>query len=46
MVEQEAIQLSLFDEKDLASIQSPDDPGERLIACHNPFLAQERAETS
>lgn len=45
LVEQEAIQLSLFDEKDLASIQSPDYPGERLIACRNPFLAQERAET-
>lgn len=45
LVEQEAIQLSLFDQKDLASIQSPDYPGERLIACRNPFLAQERAET-
>ena len=43
LVEQEAIQLSLFDQQDLASIQSPDYPGERLIACRNPFLAQERA---
>ena len=45
LVEQEAIQLSLFDQKDLAAIQSPDYPGERLIACRNPFLAQERAAT-
>jgi transposase len=45
LVEQEAIQLSLFDQKDLAAIQSPDYPGERLIACRNPFLAEERATT-
>ncbi len=45
LVEQEAIQLSLFDQKDLAAIHSPDYPGERLIACRNPFLAQERATT-
>lgn len=45
LVEQEALQLSLFDQRDLASIQSPDYPGERLIACRNPFLAQERATT-
>src|SRR6266516_848878 len=38
-----ALQLSLFDTQDLAEISSPDYPGERLIACHNPFLAQERA---
>ncbi|HLE02941.1 MAG TPA: IS1634 family transposase, partial [Dehalococcoidia bacterium] len=37
------IQLSLFDERDLAEITSPEYPGERLIACRNPFLAQERA---
>ena len=37
------LQLSLFDTQDLAEISSPDYPGERLIACHNPFLAQERA---
>jgi hypothetical protein len=37
------LQLSLFDEQDLAEITSPDYPGERLIACRNPFLAQERA---
>lgn len=45
LVEQEAIQLSLFDRKDLASIQSPDYPGERLIACRNRFLAAERVAT-
>jgi hypothetical protein len=37
------LQLSLFDAQDLAEISSPDYPGERLIACHNPFLAEERA---
>jgi hypothetical protein len=37
------LQLSLFDAQDLAEISSPDYPGERLIACHNPFLAAERA---
>lgn len=36
------LQLSLFDERDLAEITSPDFPGERLIACRNPRLAQER----
>ncbi len=37
------LQLSLFDERDLAEIQSPDYPGERLVACRNPLLAAERA---
>jgi transposase len=37
------LQLSLFDEKDLAEITSPDYPGERLIVCKNPLLAAERA---
>src|SRR5262252_276225 len=36
------LQLSLFDERDLAEIESPDFPGERLIVCRNPALAQER----
>jgi hypothetical protein len=36
------LQLSLFDERDLAEIESPDYPGERLIACRNPALAAER----
>ncbi len=37
------LQLSLFDEQHLAEISSPDYPGERLVACRNPFLAAERA---
>jgi len=37
------IQLSLFDEQDLAEVCSPDYPGERLIVCRNPLLAEERA---
>ena len=37
------LQMSLFDQQDLAEISHPDYPGERLIACRNPFLAAERA---
>ena len=37
-----ALQLSLFDQRDMASITSPDFPGERLIVCRNPDLAAER----
>src|SRR5215470_8149580 len=37
------LQMSLFDTQDLAEISSPDYPGERLIACHNPALEAERA---
>ena len=37
------LQLGLFDQQDLAEISSPDYPGERLVACRNPLLAQERA---
>ena len=37
------LQMSLFDERDLAEITSPDFPGERLVACRNPALAAERA---
>ena len=37
------LQLTLFDEHDLAEITSPDFPGERLVACRNPALADERA---
>ena len=37
------LQMSLFDEQDLAEISHPDYPGERLIACRNPALAAERA---
>jgi transposase len=38
-----ALQLSLFDDRDLAEIASPDYPGERLVVCRNPLLAEERA---
>jgi hypothetical protein len=37
------LQMSLFDEQDLAEITSRDYPGERLIACRNPALAADRA---
>src|SRR5438128_7607274 len=36
------LQLSLFDQQRLAEITAPDYPGERLIACFNPLLAEER----
>ena len=37
------IQLTLFDQRDMASITAPDFPGERLVVCRNPDLAAERA---
>ena len=37
------LQLSLFDEMDMAEITHPEYPGERLIACRNPFMAERRA---
>jgi Transposase DDE domain len=43
LVEAGAIQLSLFDQRDLAEITAPDYPGERLVVCRNPLLAEERA---
>jgi hypothetical protein len=43
LVEGDALQLSLFDERDMAAVTSPDYPGERLIVCRNPALAAERA---
>src|SRR5260221_10619819 len=39
------LQMSLFDQQNLAEITSPDYPGERLIACRNPALAADRART-
>jgi hypothetical protein len=42
LVEAGALQMSLFDERDMAAITSPDYPGERLIVCRNPDLARER----
>jgi transposase len=43
LASQGVIQPSLFDERDLAEVVSPDYPGERLIVCRNPLLAAERA---
>jgi transposase len=42
LVDNGHIQMSLFDEHNLAEISSPDYPGERLVACFNPLLAAER----
>src|SRR5277367_1594294 len=42
LLETGALQLSLFDQRDMASITSPDFPGERLIVCRNSDLAAER----
>src|SRR5256884_97951 len=38
-----ALQMSLFDDRDMAGITSPEFPGERLIVCRNRALASERA---
>ena len=43
LVRDGALQLSLFDQMDLAEISHPDFPGERLVACKNPLLEAERA---
>ena len=43
LAESGVLQLSLFDQTNLAEISHPDYPGERLIACRNPALASERA---
>jgi transposase len=43
LIESGDVDRSLFDEHDLAEITSPEFPGERLIVCRNPFLADERA---
>lgn len=45
LVEQEAFAPSLFDQTDLAEISSPDYPGERLVVCRNPLLAERRRQT-
>ena len=42
LVESGSLQLSLFDQQNLAEIRSPEYPGERLMACFNPLLAEER----
>jgi len=45
LMEQKVIQLSLFDQKDLAEVQSQDYPDERLMVCFNPFLKEQRERT-
>jgi len=42
LIDQGHLQLSLFDQQTLAEIRSPDFPGERLMACFNPLLAEQR----
>jgi len=42
LMEAGAIQMSLFDERNLFELEHPDWPGERLIACRNPELAERR----
>jgi transposase len=42
LVEKGCLERSLFDEVNLAEIRSPEFPGERLVACYNPLLADER----
>jgi hypothetical protein len=42
LVAEGSLQMSLFDQRDLAEIHSPDFPSERLVACYNPLLAEER----
>jgi transposase len=43
LVESGAIQLTVFDTRDMAEITHPDYPDERLIVCRNPMLARQRA---
>jgi hypothetical protein len=43
LVKEGALQLSLFDQANLAEISSADYPGERLVVCRNPLVASERA---
>jgi transposase len=43
LVDSGSLQLSLFDEQDLAEIIDPSYPDERLVVCRNPLLAEERA---
>ena len=43
LVKQGSLQLSLFDQQNLAELESPDYPGERLVVCRNPLVAEERS---
>lgn len=45
LIKNKCFEPSLFDEVDMAEVSSPDYPGERLIVCHNPILAEKRRRT-
>lgn len=45
LLEKEALQMGLFDERNLFELTDPMFPGERLVACRNPLLAERRAHT-
>ncbi len=45
LMEQGAIQMSFFDERNLVELTSKDYPGERLVVCRNPLMAERRART-
>ncbi len=45
LMENNDFTMSLFDDRDLAEISAPDYPGERLVVCRNPFLAEDRRRT-
>jgi transposase len=45
LLEKEALQMGLFDERNLFELTDPEFPGERLVACRNPLLAKRRAHT-
>ena len=45
LVKEGTLQLSLFDELNLAEVESPDYPGERLVVCRNPLVAEDRRRT-
>lgn len=44
LLHSKALQMDLFDERNLFELSHPDFPGERLVACRNPQLARRRAE--
>jgi transposase len=44
LIDKGRLERSLFDEQNLAEISSPDFPGERLVACYNPILAERRRQ--
>ena len=45
LLENKDFTMSLFDDRDMAEITSPDYPGERLMVCRNPLLAEDRRRT-